>query len=60
MSLKPFWQKHPTLLRLTAGLFIIAAPFVFTFCAAQAIWAERWEIVGVFKSLWGYVRKGGE
>ena len=49
MSFRPFWQKHPTLLRIVTALMIIGYPIL----APISLVAEHWEdVVYQFKEIW--------
>jgi len=58
MSLKPFWVKHPILLRLTAGLMLLGAPLLLLYSVVMAAWDEREEIADMYRQVWRYMIRG--
>jgi hypothetical protein len=58
MSLRPFWKRHPLLLRLVAGTMLLFSPLLMVCVVISIAWADRDEIKGLFRELWGYAVKG--
>jgi hypothetical protein len=53
MSIRPFWMKHPYLLKLVALMLLLTGPI---WIALVTLWQERREIKACFKELWDLLR----
>jgi len=58
MSLRPFWQRHPVLLRIAAALTLALFPLAVLAYMVQQLWEARESVAKLYRDAWGYMVNG--